>query len=326
MTNQNQETQGGMQVFGHERFGKVRAIMIDGESWFVGKDITTSLGYKNGSRDLARHVDEEDRRNYRNGTSEINNRGITIINESGLYSLILSSKLPQAKIFKRWVTSEILPSIRKHGAYVTDDALENIVSSPGFTEALLEALAEENAKNLMLKGQVNGLTSKVSHLDSKVSHLEDEVDELAGKNLVLESERNHFGMRNVELLDKNQKLGERVLALEEVTDGLGEVIDTYEKEIENLSPKAQYFEKVLSSDDAVQVSIIAKDYGMSARVFNLLLHEMHIQYKIGNKGAWLLYQKYANEGYTKSKTFYRTDGECVIHSYWTQRGGGSDQD
>ena len=90
-----------LQIFRNEQFGEVRAIEINGEPWLVGKDVADILGYQNGSRDINRHVDEEDRQNYRNGTSEINNRGVTIINESGLYSLILGSKLPQAKQFKK---------------------------------------------------------------------------------------------------------------------------------------------------------------------------------------------------------------------------------
>ena len=106
MKNSNQ-----IQQFHNEEFGNIRVIEIDGQPWFVGRDVSEALGYGNGSRDINRHVDPEDRRNYRNGTSEINNRGVTIINESGLYSLILSSKLPSAKRFKRWVTSEVLPSI-----------------------------------------------------------------------------------------------------------------------------------------------------------------------------------------------------------------------
>ena len=98
---------------------EVRALTIDDEPWFVGKDVADILGYQNGSRDINRHVDEEDRQNYQNGT--FGNRGVTVINESGLYSLILSSKLPQAKEFKRWVTSEVLPAIRKQGGFIRED-------------------------------------------------------------------------------------------------------------------------------------------------------------------------------------------------------------
>jgi len=111
-----------MQIFENREFGKVRTITIDGESWFIGKDVAEALGYENGSRDINRHVDEEDRKtitsqNYQNGTLEIPNRGLTIINESGLYSLIFGSKLEGAKRFKHWVTSEVLPAVRKTGSY-----------------------------------------------------------------------------------------------------------------------------------------------------------------------------------------------------------------
>lgn len=95
---------------------EVRTVEIDGEPWFVGKDVATVLGYQNGSRDINRHVDEEDKLTERIVLSG-QNREVIIINESGLYSLILSSKLPNAKAFKRWVTSEVLPTIRKTGSY-----------------------------------------------------------------------------------------------------------------------------------------------------------------------------------------------------------------
>lgn len=104
---------------GHE----VRTLTIDDEPWFVGKDVADILGYQNGSRDINRHVDDEDRQNYQNGT--FGNRGVTVINESGLYSLILSGKLPQAKEFKRWVTSEVLPAIRKQGGFIREDLDED---------------------------------------------------------------------------------------------------------------------------------------------------------------------------------------------------------
>ena len=102
---------------------EVRTLTIDDEHWFVGKDVADILGYQNGSRDINRHVDEEDRQNYQNGT--FGNRGVTVINESGLYSLILSSKLPQAREFKRWVTSEVLPAIRKQGGFIREDLDED---------------------------------------------------------------------------------------------------------------------------------------------------------------------------------------------------------
>jgi len=167
---------------------------------------------------------------------------MTIINEPGLYCLILSSKLPQAKTFRRWVTSEVLPAIRKHGAYITEETLEKMLDSREFTDAILEALAEEHAKNVILEGKISALAQK-----------------------------------------------------------------------------ARYCDRVLESGEAVPTSVIAKDYGMSAMAFNRLLNEMGIQYKLGGS-TWLLYQDYAGKGYTKSKTFYTPKGECVVHTYWLQRG------
>lgn len=131
-----------IQIFKNEEFGQVRTVLIENEPWFVGKDVTEILGYQNGSRDINRHVDEEDRQNYQNGTLE-SNRGLTVINESGLYSLILSSKLPNAKKFKKWVTSEVLPTIRKHGAYMTDNMLEKTIADPDYMIGILTALKEE---------------------------------------------------------------------------------------------------------------------------------------------------------------------------------------
>ena len=131
-----------IQIFKNEEFGQVRTVLIKNEPWFVGKDVTEILGYQNGSRDINRHVDEEDRQNYQNGTLE-SNRGLTVINESGLYSLILSSKLPNAKKFKRWVTSEVLPSIRKHEVYMTDNMLEKTIADPDYMIGILTVLKEE---------------------------------------------------------------------------------------------------------------------------------------------------------------------------------------
>lgn len=106
-----------IQIFNNPEFGQVRTVIIDDEPWFAGKDVAAALGYSNTKDALARHVDTDDKRGSRittpSGTQEM-----TIINESGLYSLILSSKLPTAKKFKRWVTSEVLPAIRKTGGYI----------------------------------------------------------------------------------------------------------------------------------------------------------------------------------------------------------------
>ena len=240
-----------IQVFNNPEFGDIRTVEIDGEPWFVGKDVADNLGYQNGSRDINRHVDEEDRQNYQNGTFE-SNRGLTIINESGLYSLILSSKLPSARRFKHWVTSEVLPAIRKHGIYATEDVTDKILNNPEFGIELLTKYKEER--------------------------------------------------------DKRRFLSEQVL--------------TQQKLIAELQPKADYVNQILKSTSSVKTTQIAKDYGMSARAFNKLLHELGIQYKVGDQ--WVLYAKYQACGYVHSTTYeYTRRGGIVgvkMRTEWTQKG------
>lgn len=125
---------------------QVRALTIDNEPYFVGKDVAEILGYRNTSKAILKHVDDEDKQilKSQNGTLEnIPNRGLQIINESGLYSLILSSKLPTAKQFKRWVTSKVLPTIRKHGAYMTDKKAEAIVTNKDALADLLKQASDQ---------------------------------------------------------------------------------------------------------------------------------------------------------------------------------------
>jgi anti-repressor protein len=121
---------------------QIRVLTIEGEPWFVGKDVAEVLGYSNSRKAIADHVDSEDK-----GVTKCYTLGgtqqIAIINESGLYSLILSSKLPDAKKFKRWVTSEVLPTIRKHGAYMTDSKAAAIVTDKGSLADLLQQAAEQ---------------------------------------------------------------------------------------------------------------------------------------------------------------------------------------
>ncbi len=227
-------------LFKHEEFGEIRTLNIDGEPWFVGKDITKVLGYSNHSKALNDHVDNDDKLNNES-LSSLGQRGGWLINESGLYSLILSSKLPSAKKFKHWVTADVLPSLRKHGAYFTAETLHKTMSDPRELAKLLTALADEQ--------------------------------------------------------DKRRKL---------------------EEENAFLSVKANYYDRILNSKNAVPVTQIAKDYGMSAIAFNRMLHDYGIQYSIRN--SWVLYAEYANLGYTQSKTYTIDEDKAVMHTSWTQKG------
>ncbi|HOW22824.1 MAG TPA: phage antirepressor KilAC domain-containing protein [Sedimentibacter sp.] len=236
-----------LQIYKNAEFGSVRTTTIGGQPYFVGKDVTDILGYQNGSRDINRHVDEEDRQKamFFDGTQD---KETIIINESGLYSLILSSKMPNAKKFKRWVTNDVLPAIRKHGIYATDD----LIANPDLAIAAFTALKEERERN-------KTLTAAVA---------------------------------------------------------------VQQQQIAEMKPKATYYDVVLKCKDAVNISVIAKDYGWSGIRMNEYLHDKGIQFK--QSDTWLLYQKHADKGYTRTNTHVYEDSNgfehTKVHTKWTQKG------
>jgi prophage antirepressor-like protein len=155
--------------FSSEEFGSIRAMTINGVPYFVGKDVAIALGYSKGkslNNAIIRHVDNDDK-----GVTEMVTPGgkqsVTIINESGLYSLILSSKLPTAKRFKRWVTSEVLPSIRKHGAYMTPQTLQEMLHQPENMIQLLQTLQDEQKKNEELQKVNIALTEQAYEWENR---------------------------------------------------------------------------------------------------------------------------------------------------------------
>lgn len=158
-------------VFNHPEFGELRTVEIDGVVWFVGKDVAEALGYSNTKDAIATHVASEDKKLIQRSeitTLEIPNRGMTIINESGLYSLILSSKLPSAKEFKHWVTAEVLPSIRKTGGYV------NPSQSDLFLDTYLP-FADQNTR-LLFKTTLDTIQQQnntIQQQNHTISHQED---------------------------------------------------------------------------------------------------------------------------------------------------------
>lgn len=153
-----------IEIFNSAEFGSVRVLTLSGEPWFVGRDVAAALGYSNTKDALAKHVDPDDKRiiqRSQNATFEIPVRGLTIINESGLYSLMLLSKLPDARRFKRWITSEVLPTIRKNGFYITDPLLQQFARDPDFAHAVVDALYEQTER-------VNRLLPKADYFDAFV--------------------------------------------------------------------------------------------------------------------------------------------------------------
>lgn len=171
-----------LQIFENPEFGRIRTVEVEGEPWLVGKDVAQALGYGEGkslANAVANHVDEEDK-----GVTELMTPGgsqkMVIINESGLYSLVLSSKLPTARKFKRWVTSEVLPSIRKHGGYLTPEKLEDVLLHPDTLIRLAQNLKEEQEKRRALEAKVEEDKPKVVFAEAvETSHTSILVGELA---------------------------------------------------------------------------------------------------------------------------------------------------
>ena len=230
-----------LQLFNFEN-NQVRTLLINDEPWFVGKDVAQILGYSNPRDALSKHVDEEDKNSVAIRDGNKGNPNQTVINESGVYALVFGSKLPSAKRFKHWVTSEVLPTLRKTGGYTMPKT---------YLEAL-KAFTAEVEKNEMLS------------LENKIQT----------------------------------------------------------QQINELKPTADYTDRILKMTDLMTITQIAKDYGMSAKQFNALLHDYKVQFK--QNGQWLLYSQYQSKGYTSSETveFDRSDGTVGVrlNTKWTQKG------
>jgi prophage antirepressor-like protein len=228
-----------VQIFENKEFGQIRIVEKDGQPWWVLKDVGGALGLSDTSR-IAERLDGDELTRVQI-VSGGQNRSMYAVSESGLYVVILRSDKPKAKDFRRWITGVVLPSIRKHGAYITEETLKRMREDEAFAGELAQMLLDETAK----------------------------------KNALL--------------------------------DYVGKI-----------APKARYYDAVLQCNNALQLGVIAKDYGMSAAKFNQLLHDLKIQYKVGD--TWVLYAEHANRGYTVTRTFHVSDTVAKAHTYWTQRG------
>lgn len=200
-----------LQLFQNPEFGRVRIVEVNGEAWMVGKDVAEALGYGEGkslANAVARHVDSEDK-----GVTEIVTPGgrqeMTIINESGLYSLVLSSKLPNARKFRRWVTTEVLPTVRKHGAYMTPETLQAAILNPDTMIQLCQQLKAEQEHSRQLEAENAAMLPKAVFADavsaSKSSILVGELAKLLRQNGVDTGEKRlfHWLRQNGYLIKRN---------------------------------------------------------------------------------------------------------------------------
>lgn len=249
----------GLQVFSNEKFGQVRTKVVDNEPWFVVADVCKALEIGNPS-DAVKRLDDDERMTIDSIESHLGQRGgaqsINIINEAGLYSLVLGSRKAQAKEFKRWVTHDVIPAIRKTGGYVNNEE--------AFINSYFPSV-DETTKQFMIHSLI-------------------------------------------ETKETQRALAAEKLKTAQQTQIIGE-----------LKPKADYCDEILKSKNALLMTQIAKDYGMSAKMLNKTLHEYGVQYKMN--GQWLLYSKYQDKGYTKSETiFIQEMPYAKLQTKWTQKG------
>ncbi len=154
-----------LQIFTNAQFGSVRTINQNGEPWFVGKDVADILGYKDTVNALKAHVDDEDKDRWQI-TTQFGDKEATVINESGLYSLVFASKLPAAKQFKHWVTSEVLPTLRKHQVYATPEMAEKIINDPDVMIRVLQEIKTERERRIAAEEKTRADAPKVLFADS----------------------------------------------------------------------------------------------------------------------------------------------------------------
>lgn len=217
---------------------EVRMQVLDDEPWFVGKDVSDVLGYSETNA-MTRRLNDDDFMSVK--LSGMNMKSI-LINESGLYAAVMGSKLDSAKKFQRWVTKDVLPSIRKHGGYLTPEKIEEALLNPDTLIQLATTLKDERTKRLLAEQRVN-----------------------------------------------------------------------------ELQPKADYYDSILKNKSLMTISVIAKNYGMSANGMNKLLHELGVQYQ--HSKTWLLYSKHQDKGYTHTEMIPVQGSDNLKPSTkWTQKG------
>lgn len=158
-----------IQVFNNEKFGRIRAISIDGEPWFIGTEVATDLGYTNPRKAIRDHVNPSDRNTVTIRSGIRGNPNKIVVNESGVYSLVLYSQLPAAKKFKHWITSEVIPCIRKHGAYATLPTLEKMIANPESIVAMAKQLMLETEKSKALSAELETVKPKAEYYDAFVN-------------------------------------------------------------------------------------------------------------------------------------------------------------
>jgi prophage antirepressor-like protein len=271
-------------TFKHEQFGKLDVMQDNDKFLFPAVECARKLGYEKPEDAVHRHCPHSVKHGVgvQTGVRADGTPAIQIVNkifipEGDLYRLIIRSKLETAQNFESWVFDEVLPSIRKHGAYIMPELLEELQRNTAKNAELLSQLAKEQRSRQALEESNTQLQKLAGILKKKNDALTGEKQQLEGQTKKLEST------------------------------------------VKENAPKVSYYDIIMQNSRAIPVTLIAKDYGLSAREFNARLHEYGIQFRVD--GTWALYQDYAGNGYTHDNVYNaRNTNRTVNHMCWTQKG------
>ena len=331
-------------VFENPEFGTVRTATDEkGEPWFCAKDLCDVLGYKNSSCAVNQHVRSSDvAKRYvarlaknRFGVCEGKMQVVQMIfvNESGFYALVLGSKLPSAVKFKDWVTSVVLPQIRKTGGYIPVHEGESEEETIRNAEEILRATLKK--KEELLEQQKKLIEEQKARLDGQKAWIADQDARLIQQKALLHQQEVQMGLdkkligeQDVEIRRLNGVVDEQVVNIARK----GENIIHLEHQVDGLMPKAIYSDNVLDSVSCFTTTQVAKELGVTAQELNRSLCALHIQYY--QSGQYMLYAEYAHMGLAKSRTRYNAFldpkcdgrkekmGKAVTHTYlvWTEKG------
>ena len=331
-------------VFENPEFGMVRMATDEkGEPWFCAKDLCDALGYKRASEAVNQHVKSSDTVKHRVARPAKNRFGVCegkmqnvqmiFVNESGFYALVLGSKLPSAVMFKDWVTSVVLPQIRKTGGYIPVHEGESEEEMIRNAEQILRATLKE--KENLLEKQKKLLEEQKARLDGQKALIAVLDERLAKQKTVLHQQEVQMGLDKKLIGEQDVEIRRLNGVLDEQTRWVsiqGENVINLEKQVDGLLPKAIYSDNVLDSVSCFTTTQVAKELGITAQELNRSLCALHIQYY--QSGQYMLYAEYAHMGLAKSRTRYNAFldpkcdgrqakmGKAVTHTYlvWTEKG------
>ena len=317
-------------VFENPEFGMVRMATDEkGEPWFCAKDLCDALGYKKASDSVKQHVKSSDTMK-RGVTSPVKNRfgvcegklknvQMIFVNESGFYALVLGSKLPSALMFKDWVTSVVLPQIRKTGGYIPVNEGESEEEMIRNAEQILRAT---------LKEKENLLEKQKKLLEEQKILMEEQKSKLHQQEVQMGLDKKLIGEQDEELHRLNEEVNDQMVRMAIQ----GQNVVALERQVDGLLPKAMYSDNVLDSVSCFTTTQVAKELGITAQELNRSLCSLHVQYY--QSGQYMLYAEYAHMGLAKSRTKYRAFmapagdgtkrkvGKVVTNTYlvWTEKG------